>query len=221
MDDYPDSSCRCFDGRILSGIAWYCQAHYAEHRSFPAELEAVLSSALAMVQELIGRQGWYDAGCLCEGDCHIWYGNMNLISGLLAVWQILQQMSQSKLPTEQTRAAELASPIENGVKAAFRFLTQTNGAITGQPAFLPTQIAQWAAGTMYEICREYVRSFGPDAGVDLLQEHINLRAGTYVAQSFYRNNASAAALLGCPEFEKIAHKTIFPWDVLKDGASGQ
>ena len=197
-----------YDGRILAGLAWFCLAHKALLGGYPA------NGALAKVQrcgELFARHalahnGWYDAGCLTEGECHVWCGNMNLLNGLLPLRRILVD------PSSGGRASHIRPHIEAGVGRAFEFLTRTNGAITGGKPFVPTVTSQWAAGNMYEICDDYLSQVGENVSVRQLMGHLVLGAGSGIVNCFHRNNTSGAVMMHCDEYRALDPKPPLPWD---------
>jgi hypothetical protein len=194
FDVYP---CNVYDGRILSGICWYCLAYQAENQVFPDSARKVNAAVRTFIQHMISHQGWYDDGCLLEHDCHIWYGNLNLLNGLLPA----RRMNAGRDAVEY---------LDRGVKEAFRFLTQTNGYITGEPAFAPEQVASWASGDVYAMCDDYLQQLGPDPGVERLQRYLNL-SNIGVGEAFHRNNCYGGALLRCSEYLALEKKPPLPW----------
>ncbi|MFP4026502.1 MAG: hypothetical protein ACLFWL_01775 [Candidatus Brocadiia bacterium] len=202
--------CRVYDGRILAGMTWYCLAHKAEHGLFfsPDAQGKLLSTAAEFAGEVISNEGWYDSGCLVEGKCHIWCGNLNIINGLLPALT----MARSLCEQSHDLAEQVLPQLETGLRSAFTFLTRTNGAVTGQTAFVPTRTSQWAAGNMYEICDHYLNLVEDDEGVRQLRDRLLLGAGAQIVSCFHRNNTSGALMLHCPEFQALKSKTPLPWD---------
>jgi hypothetical protein len=65
---------------------------------------------------------------------------------------------------------------------------------------------------MYEICDEFLRRVGEDAGVRELMNRLVLGSPSKIVNCFHRNNASAAAILHCEEFRNIDQRPDLPWD---------
>jgi hypothetical protein len=206
--DCSDYRCKVYDGRILAGVAYYALAHQAEKGDWPAarDAEAMVQCAVDFSEHLHTNNGWYDAHCQAENQIHGWCGNMNTLNGLLPVHRIARAMGAPK---------ETIASIEDGIHEAFRFLASTSGAVTGDPAFIPTNVSQWAAGNMYEICEEYLHRFGEDGpqagGVARLADHLLLNAGAHIVDCFHRNCTTGAVMMSCPEYQELECKPQLPW----------
>lgn len=204
--------CKVYDGRILSGLAWYCLAYRAEHGQYPPEdgteparLDRVLNCGEVFARQVLGDKGWYDAGCLLEEAGHIYCGNMNVLLGLLPTRRILRELGRD------------THPVETGIREAFRFLTQTSSAITGEPMCRPLVSGMWAVCAICEICQEYLREFGDDKCVQLYEEQFVLRTSLLPVTCYHRSNTSGAALLHCDEYRALATKPALPWNAANTG----
>ncbi len=205
-------SCYCYDGRVTGGVAWYSLAYQAEHGRYPDEVIKLCRGVTEQARHLLANNGWYDTGCLIEGACHTWCGNMNLLNGLLPTLRIARDLAAAG-DTDYGGVGRFIIPhLERACEDAFRFLTYTKGAVTGEPAFVPTDTSQWAAGNLYELCGEYLRQVKPDAGVAKLRDHMPLEAGTHIADAWHRNSAAAMALQHCPEYRDVSPAPVLPWD---------
>jgi hypothetical protein len=196
-----------YDGRILAGMAWYCLAVRAATGGYP---EGGAARRVARFAELLGRQclahhGWYDAGCLKEGECHTWCGNMNLLNGLLPVRRMLLDVGEGW-------AQNLFPHVDAAVEAAFQFLGRTSGAVTGRSPFVPSRTSKWAAGNMLEICDEYLRQVREDPGVRQLWKHVVHNAGSGIIECFHRNDTTGAIMMSCPEYRALGPAPPLPWD---------
>ena len=204
-----ECDCCVYDGRVLAGICWYCLAHKAEHGAFPeiALLHKVIVGADDFSRHVLANRGWYDAGCLVEGKCHIWCGNMNLLNALLPARRIMDQGRPRYSPDDHCNEA---------IREAFRFLTSTNSAITGQTAFVPSAFespsCHWAAGNMYELCDEFLRQLGDDPGVRQLRDYLVPAASQRVITCIHGCNAAGALLMHSDEYQGLAEKPGLPWD---------
>ncbi len=191
--------CKVYDGRILSGIAWYALARKAESGAYPDNIETVLDCASRFARHCLSHDGWYDDGCYEEGECHIWCGNLNLLNGLLPACRIARDLGPGVRPE-----------IKQGAIEAFRFITQTNGVVAKRANFVPTLVSQWAVGNLYELCDEYLRQIGPDQGVSRWLGELNFK--TAMVNCVHRNNTSGALLMLSSEYRQLKEKPALPWD---------
>ena len=203
-----ECGCMVYDGRILAGLAWYCLAVRAATGEYPGAGADPMVQRFAqlLARQCLANRGWYDAGCLTEGECHTWCGNMNLLNGLLPV----RRMLKDRLPAEGFR---LFWPhIQAGIDDAFEFLGRTSGSVTGRMPFVPSRTSKWAAGNMFEICDEYLRQVRPDPSVEQIRKHLVHNSGSGIIECFHRNNTTGAVMMSCPEYQALAPRPPLPWD---------
>ena len=156
-------NCRANDGRVLTGLAWYCLAHKAEHGQFfsPDAENALISFASQSIRELLASDGWYDEGCLEENGRHAWRGNIELALGLIPVHRMIVQLSERG--HEEAESAE--SHVREGIAAALRFVTHPTASLAHVTPILPSSLPSWSRGMVYEVCAEYLDRFDDDASV--------------------------------------------------------
>lgn len=185
--------CKVYDGRILAGLAYCCLTERALGGTFDeSHLNTTLDFAKRASQHVVANQGWYDAGCLAEGKCHIGYGNQNILSGLLAARRAALQAGKK----------EDAAAIEAGIKSAFDFLARTNGSITGTIQWTPGRHSGWSVGHMREVLDEYRGQFGDGEVVRWYTAGIWKPTYDYWVLTFHRCNVAVAMLYACEEYQR-------------------
>ena len=210
-----ESGCRVYDGRVLSGPPWYCLAYLAEHGAFPADVKqdvgvkSIIKRTVECGREMMAQNGWHDAGCFVEAECHPWCGNINMLNAFLPVLRIVR----ARQAQGEANMIYIRRHIEKSAREAFRFLNQTNGVVTNQTkAYIPTaETLGWLGGNLYELCQEYLQKVENDPGVEQLRDHQYLCAD-YAFIHYPCVNLYAAALFSSPEYRALTRKPGLPWD---------
>jgi hypothetical protein len=152
----PCQGCTVYDGRTISGQAWWVLAVADHAGQVPqAEAETVVRNCAAAATQTLLRQGWYDYGCLQEGGCHVGYGAQNLINALQPGYRVADLLGRNEEMGRIRRALEML----------YTFLAEANAVLTGQPMWYPPRHSSWSNGHMYVLCSEYLRDFRDDARV--------------------------------------------------------
>ncbi len=191
---YGGWGCKCYDGRILAGLAYYCLAERVATGQFNADhVRTTLDFARRAAEHLLAHKGWYDNDCTGEGGCHIGFGNQNILCGLLPSRRIALAQGEE----------ELAKHLGEAIMTGLDFLARTNGAITGHIEWIPSRHSQWANGNMHEILDEIRDQFGESETLEWY--YANLWKPTYGCwvAVFHRCNVLATALLECEEYKSI------------------
>lgn len=212
-----DYGCKVYDGRILAGLAWYCLAYHAEHGKWPTSkgiypdpASRVANCAEMFVRQLLSHQGWYDSGCLRERGVHVFYGNMNLLMGLLPVRRMMCIMGGTYTDGGTTRAAD------DGIHEAFRFITHTSASVTGESIPVLGQpklghVDQWATCAVYEMCEEYLTTIQEDRAIRYFQERFARETAFMPVDDFALLNVAGALLALSDEYRALPKKPVFPW----------
>ena len=159
----PCQRCCVYDGRTISGQAWWVLAQADATGALPqAEAETVVRNCAAAATHAIISHGWYDRGCLTEGGCHVGYGVQNIINALQPGCRVADMMNRS----------EDAGLMRQALRALYEFLTDTNAVLTGQPLWRPTRHSSWSNGHMFTLCGEYLRDFEDNPRVRTYRDQI-------------------------------------------------
>ncbi len=199
---------KVYDGRVLAGQAWYLLAEKARSGTVnPKHFQQVIDFAVKASEHAIAHNGWYDNGDVrSEGGCHIWYGNMNLLSGLTAAYKLL---AESPNPDPQQLAT-----IEKGMRRAFWWLTNLYGTVTGHPVYTAgITFSSWSQGVLWEAAQMYLEMVGPDYKIEYLQQALSehkLSLGWPTGgRKIHGYNMLGATLGNCPEYRKVIGRPIF------------
>ncbi len=192
------SKCKVYDGRILTGLAYYCLTEKAAKGSFnQAHVDTTLDFARRIAEQTLKAHGWYDEGCYGEGKCHIGYGTQNALCGLLASRRIAIGVGDESL----------AEYLGDSIRVALDFLARTNGAITGYLQWIPTRHLQWANGNMHEILDEIKEQLGESEVLTWYYQNLWRSTYSFWVSDFHRCNILATALMESPEFKRHDEST--------------
>lgn len=193
----PCQGCSVYDGRTISGQAWWVLAaeDYTGVVPLP-EAETVVRNCIAASTQAIISHGWYDRGCLVEGGCHVGYGAQNIINALQPGFRVAELINRSG------DAGHMALAL----RSLYTFLVETNAVITGQPLWRPTRHSSWSNGHMYVLCSEYLRDFEENPRIRTYRDQIGanfLRDTTGNdggISKWHGLDALATIIYSCPEY---------------------
>ena len=194
--------CTVYDGRFLADFAEYDRAALRMGLPYPTKYTAqVLPHMLAVARLGIESNGWYDKGCLTEGSCHVWYGELYALEALQPFAECLRTL---KGKPEHAKLVAALPTLEKSIKAMMFFLTNTNGSMTGIWHYGPTDNGECPNGSLDLICADHLRLFGPNKSVARYRRQLPLENGYHNLRYIHSQCACATFLTHCPEYLRTA-----------------